>query len=155
MNICDSNVNAELMQIRSFSYLPYKVGCSIYDPNNLLVAYGYNTTITENYIWLENYARMKMTREFTYEFPANFTEVIHAEAMAISKMTSDASGCTMYCTLEPCVPCAEYVINSGQIVEFRYLWDYADERKHKANLFESGVPLLEKAGIKVGRVETC
>ena len=47
------------------------------------------------------------------------------------------------------------MINSGQIVEFRYLWDYADERKHKAHLFESGVPLLEKAGIKVGRIETC
>ena len=155
MNMRDSNVNAELMRIRSFSYLPYKVGCSIYATNNLLVAYGYNTTITENYIWLEKYAHMKMDREFTYEFPVHFEEVIHAEAMAISKLDENDSGCKMYCTLEPCVPCAEYVINSRQIVEFRYLWDYADERKHKAHLFESGVPLLEKAGIKVGRIETC
>lgn len=155
MNIGDKHIQAELMRIRSFSYLPYKVGCSIYAPNNLLVAYGYNTTITENYIWLENYARMNMGRKFTYEFPVNFTEVIHAEAMAISKLNDNSYGCTMYCTLEPCVPCAEYVINSGQIVEFRYLWRYARERKHKAHLFESGVPLLEKAGIKVGRIETC
>lgn len=155
MDIRYKHIQAELMLIRSFSYLPYKVGCSIYDSNNLLIEYGYNATITENYLWLGNYARMKMAREFTYEFPVNFTEVIHAEAMAIAKMDSDASGCTMYCTLEPCVPCAEYVINSRRIVEFRYLWDYADERKHKAHLFESGVPLLEKAGIKIGRIETC
>jgi deoxycytidylate deaminase len=155
MNIYDRYVNAELMLIRSFSYLPYKVGCSIYSSNNLLVGYGYNATITENYIWLKNYDRMKMARGFTDEFPVDFEEVVHAEAMAIAKLDGNASGCTMYCTLEPCVPCAEYVINSRQIVEFRYLWDYADERKHKAHLFESGVPLLEKAGIKVGRIETC
>jgi deoxycytidylate deaminase len=110
--------------------------------------------MSECYTWLEKYAIMKLEREFTYEFPVNFEEVIHAEAMAIAKLSDRVSGCTMYCTLEPCVPCAEYVINSRQIVEFRYLWDYADERKHKAHLFESGVPLLEKAGIKVGRIET-
>ena len=155
MNIHDSNVNAKLMLIRSLSYLPYKVGCSIYDSNNLLVEYGYNATITDSYTWLENYAIMKLEREFTYEFPVHSEEIIHAEAMAIAKLRDNVSGCTMYCTLEPCVTCAECVINSGQIVEFRYLWDYADERKHKAHLFESGVPLLEKAGIKVGRIETC
>ena len=154
MNVWDGHIYCELMRIRSFSDLPYKVGCSIYDSDNELTNYGYNTTITEDYTWLGKYARMHMDREFTYEFPVNFGEVIHAEAMAIARLSDKFSGCTMYCTLEPCVTCAEYVINSRQIVEFRYLWDYADERKHKAHLFESGVPLLEKVGIKVGRIET-
>lgn len=154
MNMWDKYIQAKLLQIRSLSNQPYKVGCSIYDSDNVLTTHGYNATMSECYTWLEKYAIMKLEREFTYEFPVNFEEVIHAEAMAIAKLSDRVSGCTMYCTLEPCVPCAEYVINSRQIVEFRYLWDYADERKHKAHLFESGVPLLEKAGIKVGRIET-
>lgn len=155
INFWFKHVHDELMRIRSQSDLPYKVGCVVYTPRDLVASRGYNTEITEEFHWVNNYAIMQMTRSFPEAYPINYGDIVHAEAMAIAKLSENASECTMYCTLEPCVTCAEYVINSGQIVEFRYLWDYADERKEKANLFESGVPLLEKAGIKVGRVGTC
>lgn len=151
--IWDKHIHAELMRIRSRSGLPYQVGCSIYDRNGLITSHGYNTEMAEEFSWLGNYARMKADRAYPAEYSIYYGEIIHAETMAIARLSEQASGCTMYCTLEPCVPCAEHVINSGRIVEFRYLWDYASERKHKAHLFESGVPLLESAGIKVGRIK--
>lgn len=153
ISIWDYHVYVELMRIRSQSDQPYQVGCAISTKDNLIVARGYNTEVSEDFQWVGNYAIMKDARAYPGYDTIYESEIIHAEAMAIARLSEHASGCTMYCTLEPCVPCAEYVINSGQIVEFRYLWDYARERKHKAHLFESGVPLLEKAGIKVGRIK--
>ena len=38
---------------------------------------------------------------------------IHAEAQAIAKAKCDLSGCTMLCTMSPCVTCAAMIINSG------------------------------------------
>lgn len=149
----DYHVYAELMRIRSQSDQPYQVGCVIYTKNNLIASRGYNTEVSEELQWVENYAIMKATRAYPAEYPVYYGEIIHAEAMALARLSEYPSDCTMYCTLEPCETCAEYVINSGRIVEFRYLWDYASERKHKAHLFESGVPLIKSAGINVGRIK--
>lgn len=153
INFWDKHIRAELMRIRSQSDLPYQVGCSIYTPNGLIASRGYNTEITDEFSWLGTYARMKADSSYPAEYPVYYGEIIHAEAMALARLSEYTSDCTMYCTLEPCIPCANFVLNSGKIVEFRYLWDYASERKEKAHLFDSGVPLLKAAGIKVGRID--
>lgn len=53
-------------------------------------------------------------------------EVIHAEANALDKLytsTDSAAGGFMFCTHNPCVPCAERIGNA-QISTFYYTKDY-------------------------------
>lgn len=72
------------------------------------------------------------------------TGTVHAEANAIvfaARHGIPVEGCTMYCTMEPCLECAKLIINSG-IRSVVYLNDY---RTH------DGLHLLEMAGIKVDR----
>ena len=73
------------------------------------------------------------------------TRSLHAETNAIAFAASagvSVEGCTMYCSMSPCINCAKVIVNSG-IKELKYLEDYRDT---------SGLELLEKAGIKVEKV---
>jgi dCMP deaminase len=73
-------------------------------------------------------------------------EVLHAEANAITKIaksTQSSDGSTLYVTLSPCPECAKLIIQSGiKRVVYKNLY-----RKTE------GIDLLEKAGIKVERIE--
>lgn len=70
------------------------------------------------------------------------TRSLHAETNAIAfaaRAGVSVEGCTMYCSMSPCINCAKVIVNSG-IKELVYLQGYRDM---------SGVSLLKKAGIKV------
>lgn len=67
---------------------------------------------------------------------------VHAEANAVyfaARNGVSTEGAFIYCTTEPCIKCAEAIIQSG-IVECVYQLDY---RTH------AGIELLEKAGVRV------
>lgn len=67
---------------------------------------------------------------------------LHAETNAIAfaaRAGVSVEGCTMYCSMSPCINCAKVIVNSG-IKELKYLKEYRDT---------SGLELLDKAGIKV------
>ena len=69
--------------------------------------------------------------------------VLHAEANAISKVSSSTqstNGATLYITLSPCRECSKLIFQSG-IIRVVYNKEYKDS---------SGLEFLEKAG-----VETC
>ena len=74
-------------------------------------------------------------------------EVLHAESNAISKCAkwnSSTDNATVYVTLSPCVECSKLMVQSGikRIV-------YKDLYRNTA-----GIDLLERAGVKVDRLET-
>lgn len=74
------------------------------------------------------------------------TRSLHAETNAIAfaaRAGVSVEGCTMYCSMSPCINCAKVIVNSG-IKELKYLEEYRDT---------SGLELLEKAGIKVVHLE--
>lgn len=70
------------------------------------------------------------------------TRSCHAETNAIAFAARSGvavEGCTMYCTMSPCINCAKVIVNSG-IREVRYLEEYRDH---------SGIDLLITAGVIV------
>lgn len=70
------------------------------------------------------------------------TRSCHAETNAIAfaaKAGMSVDGCTMYCTMSPCINCAKVIVNSG-IRKLVYLEDYRDQ---------SGIDLLKKAEVEV------
>lgn len=74
------------------------------------------------------------------------TRSLHAEANAIAFAARSGvavEGCTLYCTMSPCINCAKVIINSG-IKEVKYLEEYRDT---------SGIDLLLRVGITVGKLE--
>lgn len=74
------------------------------------------------------------------------TRSLHAETNAIAfaaRAGVSVEGCTMYCSMSPCINCAKVIVNSG-IKELKYLEEYRDT---------SGLELLEKAGIKIEHLE--
>lgn len=74
------------------------------------------------------------------------TRSLHAETNAIAfaaRAGVSVEGCTMYCSMSPCINCAKVIVNSG-IRELKYLEEYRDT---------SGLELLKKAGIKIEQVE--
>ena len=74
------------------------------------------------------------------------TRSIHAETNAIAfaaKAGVSVEGCTLYCTMSPCINCAKVIVNSG-IKEVKYLEEYRDR---------SGLFFLSKCGLKVERIE--
>ena len=76
----------------------------------------------------------------------NCTRSCHAETNAIAfaaRAGVPVEGCTMYCTMSPCINCAKVIVNSG-IKELKYLEEYRDP---------SGLELLRKAGITVEQVK--
>lgn len=73
-------------------------------------------------------------------------EVLHAEANAITKVaksTNSSEGSTLYVTASPCIECSKLIIQAG-IIRVVYRDKYHDE---------SGIKLLEQAGIKVTQIE--
>lgn len=73
------------------------------------------------------------------------TRSVHAEMNAIAfaaKAGVSVDGCTMYCSMAPCINCAKIIVNSG-IKEVKYMNEYRDS---------SGLKLLKKVGIKVERL---
>lgn len=75
----------------------------------------------------------------------NCTRSCHAETNAIAfaaRAGVSVEGCTMYCSMSPCINCAKVIVNSG-IKELKYLEEYRDT---------SGLELLRKAGITVEQV---
>lgn len=73
------------------------------------------------------------------------TRSVHAEMNAIAfaaRAGVSVDGCTMYCSMSPCINCAKVIVNSG-IKELKYLEDYRDT---------SGLRLLKKVGIKVEKL---
>lgn len=74
------------------------------------------------------------------------TRSLHAETNAIAfaaRAGVSVEGCTMYCSMSPCINCAKVIVNSG-IRELRYLEKYRDT---------SGLDLLKRAGIMVEHLE--
>lgn len=74
------------------------------------------------------------------------TRSCHAETNAISFAARSGvavEGCTLYCTMSPCINCAKVIVNSG-IKEVKYLEKYRDT---------SGVDLLLRSGIAVRHLE--
>lgn len=70
------------------------------------------------------------------------TRSCHAETNAIAfaaRAGVSVEGCTLYCSMSPCVNCAKVIVNSG-IREVRYLEEYRDL---------SGVEFLKKAHLRV------
>lgn len=76
----------------------------------------------------------------------NCTRSCHAETNAIAfaaRAGVSVEGCTMYCTMSPCINCAKVIVNSG-IKCLKYLEEYRDT---------SGLELLMAAGIEVGHLD--
>ena len=70
------------------------------------------------------------------------TRSLHAETNAIAfaaRAGVSVEGCTMYCTMSPCINCAKVIVNSG-IKRLVYMEEYRDT---------SGLDLLKSAGITV------
>lgn len=70
------------------------------------------------------------------------TRSLHAETNAIAfaaRAGVSVEGCTMYCSMSPCINCAKVIVNSG-ICEVKFLEKYRNE---------DGIKLLERAGIAV------
>lgn len=70
------------------------------------------------------------------------TRSCHAETNAIAFAARSGvavEGCTLYCTMSPCINCAKVIVNSG-IKEVKYLHQYRDP---------SGVDLMLRAGLTV------
>lgn len=77
---------------------------------------------------------------------AGCTRSLHAETNAIAfaaRAGVPVEGCTMYCTMSPCINCAKVIVNSG-IAEVKYLEEYRDT---------AGLDLLMEAGIIIGHLE--
>jgi len=60
-----------------------------------------------------------------------------------AKAGVSVDGCTMYCSMSPCINCAKIIVNSG-IKELKYVEEYRDT---------AGLRLLKKAGIEVEKLE--
>lgn len=73
---------------------------------------------------------------------AGCTRSLHAETNAIAfaaRAGVSVEGCTMYCTMSPCINCAKVIVNSG-IKKLVYMEEYRDT---------TGLDLLKSAGIIV------
>ena len=70
------------------------------------------------------------------------TRSLHAETNSIAfaaRAGVAVEGCTMYCTMSPCINCAKVIVNSG-IKKLVYMKEYRDT---------TGLNLLKSAGITV------
>lgn len=87
-------------------------------------------------IWMEKEIRQKVC------MGSNCTRSLHAETNAIAfaaRAGVSVEGCTMYCTMSPCINCAKVIVNSG-IKKLVYMEEYRDT---------TGLDLLKSAGIAV------
>ena len=91
-------------------------------------------------IWMEEEIRQKVC------MGPSCTRSLHAETNAIAfaaRAGVSVEGCTMYCTMSPCINCAKVIVNSG-IKKLVYMKEYRDT---------SGLDLLKSAGITVVHLE--
>jgi dCMP deaminase len=114
-----------------------KVGCLIVKDTQI-IAEGYNGTPRG----FDNNCEYTDYLDEMYTKP----EVLHAESNAITKLacsTNSSKGSTLYVTCSPCFDCAKLIIQSSiERVVF--------ETKYRT---DKGVALLERAGIKIERLE--
>lgn len=85
-------------------------------------------------LWKENHPLMCQG--------AGCTRSLHAETNAIAfaaRAGVSVEGCTVYCTMSPCINCAKVIVNSG-IKKLVYMEEYRDT---------TGLDLLKSAGITV------
>lgn len=74
------------------------------------------------------------------------TKSLHAETNAIAfaaRAGVSVLGCTLYCSMSPCINCAKVIVNSG-IQEVVFLEKYRSEE---------GTELLKSSGVKVRELE--
>jgi|ERR1043166_3647818 dCMP deaminase len=127
-------------------------GAVIADSRGVVLSTGYNGSLSgmdhcdhecDCGMWIVS------KNEFHHEdcpaHPSNSCQLaVHAEANAVYFAARNGimvQGASIYCTMEPCVKCAEAIIQSG-ISKVVYSNEY---RRH------DGLELLEKAGIEVAR----
>lgn len=80
-----------------------KVGSVIVDHKKRVVSMGYN-----------GFPRGVCDHEDRYhDRPTKHLLVSHAERNALDNAPLSVEGCTLYCTLEPCVDCAKGIIQKG------------------------------------------
>jgi len=105
------------LRVAKESYCVRKqVGAIIVKDNVNIIAYGYNgTEAGEDNCCEDNVDGLLVTK----------TTVIHAEDNAFRKLDQmkDSLGCTMYCTLQPCIDCAKKIEFFG-ITKLVYLQSY-------------------------------
>ena len=72
--------------------------------------------------------------------PDKYFYMVHAEANAIATTTTNLKGCTLYCTLAPCVDCAKLLLTAGivRIVckesGIRWKWDEVSKMLKMGNI---------------------
>ena len=131
------------------------VGCVIHRDGRILVQ-GYNgapaglkhcdheCTCWGNYLYFDNAKQAEVHRAgCTAALPC--TRAVHAEQNAISfaaRWGVGLEGAELYCTHQPCLPCAQTVINAG----ISKVWFSEPYR------LQDGLDLLIEVGIKVERI---
>ena len=104
------------------------VGACIVNPNNRIVASGYNAF--PNNI---STSQLPWDREAESPYDTKYAYVVHAEKNAIYNATGPVEGCTLYVTLFPCNQCMQDIIQAG-ISKIVYLEDkYAETWQVKAS----------------------
>lgn len=82
------------------------------------------------------------------------TRSLHAETNAIAfaaKAGVSVDGCTLYCSLSPCINCAKVIVNSG-IKEVKFLEKYRNEDGIRF-LQKSGITVVDMGGIEDGKAD--
>lgn len=122
-------VDAYLDMAERFAQLSYatrlKVG-AIVVKDNRVISIGYNGTPAG---WDNNCEEVIEVHEDGGVITKTKSEVIHAEANAITKLaksSDNAAGATMFITHAPCVDCAKLIFGSG-IGSIYYRNSYRDE----------------------------
>ena len=80
------------------------------------------------------------------------TRSLHAETNAIAfaaRAGVSVEGCTMYCSMSPCINCAKVIVNSG-IREVKFLEKYRNEEGTQF-LQESGIDVVDLGGTEDGK----
>lgn len=103
-----------------------KVGAVIVDQLGRIVSTGYNGS------------PINSTCECEDREDVTFVTTLHAELNAILFTSKDIQGCSLYCTLSPCLHCAACIVQKG-ITKVYYLEVYRDDR---------GIQFLEDHGVK-------
>lgn len=120
-------------QCSHLSYCDKKKVGAVVVKDNSIISYGYNGTLPgdENICEIEGVTK---------------SNVVHAEANAISKVARSTHSCneaSMFITLAPCMECTKLIIQSG-IKEVYYQETYRDNE---------GIQRLINHGIKVEKLD--
>jgi dCMP deaminase len=136
-------------------------GAVIADSKGVVLSTGYNGSLSgfphcdhdcncgvdlyNSHVEYDSY-RYNDHHEYCPAHPDNKCQIaVHAEANSVyfaARKGVSVEGCTIFCTTEPCVKCAEAIIQSG-ISKVVYKQEYTDH---------SGLELLNKASVEVERI---